>query len=183
MAQKLLIPATSTSANAVVLFSRSPLLPHYKLELEYILQGEKKPLSDHSCTPKAPSEPYRKGSSAPAIITDAKAVRPPCSSSDRLRSNKQHTDVGSFQQSLKETQDPRQKYAQLPAGPEGRALLPGAGEIPMLTGGPRTQGWTAPQPQGHPRHGTHLLFRWHRGLGCLAWETACFPAPALCNKY
>lgn len=43
MAQKLLIPATSTSANAVVPFSRSPLSPHYKLELEYILQGGKNP--------------------------------------------------------------------------------------------------------------------------------------------
>lgn len=114
----------------------------------YFTRGKKtQTLSDHSCMPKASPEPYRKGSSAPAIITNTKAIRPPCSSSDRLRCNKQHTDVGSFQQSLKETQDPRQKHAQLPAGPEGKAQLPG--EIPVLTGGLRT-GSTAAAGARHP---------------------------------
>jgi len=103
----------------------------------------KKSLSDHPCTPKAPPEPYGKGSSAPAVITDAKAVRPPCSSSGRLRSDEHHADVGSFQQPLQETQDPRQEDARPPAGPQGRALLPGAGGTPTLTGGPRARGRAA----------------------------------------
>lgn len=72
----------------------------------YFTRGKKNLLSDHPCTPRAPPEPYRKGSSAPAIITNGKAARPPCSSSHQLQSNKQHTDVGSFQQSLKETRIP-----------------------------------------------------------------------------
>lgn len=123
----------------------------------YFTRGGGKPFSDHPCTPKAPPEPYRKGSSAPAIISNAKAVRPPHSSSDRLQGNKQHTDVGSFQQSLKETQDPKQKYAQLASEPQGWALLPRAGGTPVLTRGTGT-GSTAATAARHPSAFLPLLY-------------------------
>lgn len=103
-----------------------PLSPHYKLELEYILQGEKKAFCDHPHALKAPPEPYGKGSSAPAINTDGKAARPPCSACD-----KQHMHVGTFQQSLRESQDPRHSCRQ--GKPQERALLSRAGLKSLLS--------------------------------------------------
>lgn len=41
-------------------------------------------------------------------------------------------DVGTFQQSLRESQEPRQRQAQLPARPQERAQLPRAGLAPLL---------------------------------------------------
>lgn len=132
MAQKLLIPATSTSANAVVPFSRSPShhITNWRWNIFY--KGKKNLLSDHPCTLRAPPEPYRKGSSAPAIITNGKAARPPCSSSHQLRSNKQHTDVGSFQKSPKETRIPGASTR----GPgKGSAAGPGRDTAPICSAG------------------------------------------------
>lgn len=76
MAQKLLIPATSTSANAVVPFSRSPSRHITNWSWNIFYKGKKKKkttFSDHPHALKAPPEPYGKGSSAPAINTDGKA--------------------------------------------------------------------------------------------------------------
>lgn len=41
-------------------------------------------------------------------------------------------DVGTFQQSLRESRDPRQRQAQLPARAQERALLPRAGLTAVL---------------------------------------------------
>lgn len=133
----------------------------------YFTMG-KKPFSDHPHALKAPPEPYGKGSSAPAINTDGKAARPPCSPCD-----KQHMDVGTFQQSLRESQDPR--HRQLPARPQERALLPRAGLTPLLSDEDRQHPWhsTLAQPHWHSPPGTAppaqhplLLFRWPWSLGC-----------------
>lgn len=42
-------------------------------------------------------------------------------------------DVGDFQQSLRESQEPRQRQTQLTARPQERALLPRAGLTPLLS--------------------------------------------------
>lgn len=80
-------------------------------------------------------------------------MRPPCSACD-----KQHMDTGTFQQSLRESQDPRQRQAQLPARPRERALLPRAGRPRLpVTGTGGTSG-TAPP----------AALQWPWGLSCLS---------------
>lgn len=172
MAQKLLIPATSTSANAVVPFSRSPSRHITNWSWNIFYKGEKKPFSDHPHALKAPPEPYGKGSSAPAINTDGKAARPPCSPCD-----KQHMDVGTFQQSLRESQDPRQRQAQLPARPQERAVLPRAGLTAVLS-----------EEEGqHPRHGTSGTAApaalQAPGASAASPGPPCPPGPALHSKH
>lgn len=174
MAQKLLIPATSTSANAVVPFSHSPSR-HIRNWSWNIFYKGKKPFCDHPHALKAPPEPYGKGSSAPAINTDGKAARPPCSPCD-----KQHMDVGTFQQSLRESQDPR--HRQLPARPQERALLPRAGLTPLLSDEDRQHPWhsTLAQP---PRHSTPCCSSGGPGASAAPPGPPCPPGPALHSKH
>lgn len=58
-------------------------------------------------------------------------------------------DVGTFQQSLRESQDPR--HRQLPARPQERALLPRAGLTPLLSD----------EDKQHPWHSTLAQPHWH----------------------
>lgn len=67
-------------------------------------------------------------------------------------------DVGTFQQSLRESQEPRQRQAQLPARPQERAQLPRAALAPLLGDEDGQHLWhgtsgTAPLAW-HPWHGT-----------------------------
>lgn len=120
----------------------------------YFTRG-KKPFSDHPHALRAPPEPYGKGSSAPAISTDGKAVRPPCSACD-----KQHMDVGTFQQSLRESQDPRQRQAQLcKASGEGSAAQGRAATTASDQDGWHT--WHGPPGTAPP-----AALQWPWGLGC-----------------
>lgn len=133
----------------------------------YFTRG-KKPFSDHPHALRAPPEPYGKGSSAPAINTDGKAARPPCSACD-----KQHMDVGTFQQSPRESQDPRQRQAQLCKASE-RALLPRAG-LPAL---PETR-----THRCHPWHGTPGCSSGGPGVSAASPGPPCPPGPALHSKH